>query len=345
MKHIVLTILTLLFLLPQQAKAEHTDSREIIKVLMLGSTNDSLPSDKAKTIDNLTGTVLINGQFYSGSLEVLRDKNGLYVINSLPLEKYIEAAVASEIDKDWDMEALKAQAVIARTEAAFYKNINAEKKYHLSSAVLHRLYGNNSKMDPLIMYAVKETGSEILTYENLPIKAFWHVTCEGKTEIPEEVWEESYPYLKSVNCNIINAPFKNWQRKFSFKEIAGALEMDEASDINISSYTSTGRVKTLKILFEESPRHLSEKEIKATELRKLLGWKELPSTHFSLSITGEDVTFKGKGFGHGVGLCKWGALEMARHGKNYREILSHYYPGATIKNDVELTYQNLASKN
>ena len=121
--------------------------------------------------------------------------------------------------------------------------------------------------------------------------------------------------------------------------------MDEASDINISSYTSTGRVKTLKILFEESPRHLSEKEIKATELRKLLGWKELPSTHFSLSITGEDVTFKGKGFGHGVGLCKWGALEMARHGKNYREILSHYYPGATIKNDVELTYQNLVSKN
>lgn len=343
MKYIVLTILTLLFLLPQQAKAEYNASEEIVKVLMLGSANDSLPSDEAETIGTLTGTVFINGKFYSGSLEVIEDENGLYLINSFSLEKYIEAAVASEIGNDWDMEALKAQAVIARTEAAFYKNVNAEKKYHLSSAVLHRLYENNG-MDPLIMYAVKETGKEILTYENRPIKAFYHTTCEGKTEIPEEVWEESYPYLKSVNCNIINAPYKNWRRNFSLKEIAEALETDTVRDISISSYTSTGRVKTLKILFEESSRHRSEKEIKATELRRLLGFKELPSTHFSLSIEGKDVTFEGKGFGHGVGLCQWGALEMARHGKNYREILAHYYPGATIKNEGDLTYQNLASK-
>ncbi len=92
--------------------------------------------------------------------------------------------------------------------------------------------------------------------------------------------------------------------------------------------TPTGRSKTLKIVTDANT---SEIEIKATELRRLLGYKDLPSTHFSLIKSDRYVIFDGKGYGHGVGLSQWGAFEMAKQGKNYKEILKHYYPGTILK--------------
>jgi stage II sporulation protein D len=207
MKHFVLTLLSLLFFISQLANAD-----DAIRVLMLESPYDQVPSEGARNIDYIVGKVFINGTFYSGSLEIVKDAKGLYVINNLPLEKYIEGVVASEIGKDWEMEALKAQAVISRTYATYYKNLNAGDKFHLTSSVLHQLYkGENT--DSLIFSVVKETRGEVLIYDHLPIKAFFHATCEGKTEFPEEVWEESYPYLVSVDCNSKNAPYEHWQRK------------------------------------------------------------------------------------------------------------------------------------
>ena len=323
-------LLSLFLLLPPFSFAEDT-----VKILMIESPRASLPSEQAEKVESLNGRVFFNGQSYSGSFEIMKDGNGLYVINSLPFEKYIEGVVASEVKNDWGMEALKAQAVISRTYAIFNRNLNTEKNFHLTSSVLHQLYkGDNT--DPLITQAVEGTKGEILTYEGSPINALYHATCEGKTELPEEVWAESYPYMKSVECNGRNAPYESWQKKFTFEQINKALGIDGIKDITITSYTSTGRAKTLKIVTETS-----ETEIKATELRKLLGYKELPSTHFSIIKNDTEVIFNGKGYGHGVGLSQWGALEMAKQGKSYREILAHYYPGTIIRNSEALHSRDL----
>ncbi len=337
MRHIVITIFTLLFVLSRPVVAEDT-----IRVLMHESPYDPLPSPEASKIDSLTGELFINGHFYYGSLEVLKDQNGLYVINTLPFEEYIEGVVSAEIGREWEAEALKAQAVISRTYAVFYRSFNSGNSYHITSSILHQLYKGKNE-DPLITDAVKATAGEVLTYHNQPIKSFFHATCGGKTEFPEEVWKESYPYLTSVDCYGRNAPYDNWQRRFSLKEISEALGIANVKDINISSYTATGRVKTLTITGQDKAGDLTI-EIKATELRKQLGYKELPSTQFSLVKTGDDIIFTGSGFGHGVGLSQWGALEMARQGKNYREILAHFYPGTILKNSEQLSYQDLASK-
>lgn len=313
-------------LLPPFSKAE-----DIIKVLILENPDDPLPSEQAEHISSLNGKVFINGQFYTGSFEIRRDENGLYIINNIPFERYVEGVVASESGREWELEALKAQAVVSRTYALFYKTLNREKNYHLTSSMLHQVYKNNNDVNFLVRRAVEETKGEILTYKGHPIKAFYHSTCVGKTELPEEVWGESYPYLKSVECNGKNSPYETWIRKFTFDEIEEAIGIKGIKDINIVSYTSTGRVKTLKVIVQKSEVNTSI-EIKATDLRKLLGYKKLPSTHFSLKVVDEDIIFDGKGWGHGVGLSQWGALEMARQGKSYREILEHYYPGTALIN-------------
>ncbi len=330
-------LLSLLFILPQLAAAEDS-----IKVLMMKSPYDRLPSDQVESVNRLDGKVFINGQSYKGRLNIIKDEFGLYVINTLTFEKYIEGVVASEINDEWELEALKAQAIIARTYATFYKELNAGRDFHLTSSILHQLYkGENT--DPLITYAVKTTEGKILTYENFPIKAFYHATCEGKTEVPEEVWEESYPYLMSVDCNSNNAPFEFWRKKFTLKKVAKRLGINKLENINISSYTATGRVRTVELILEDLDGTKSEKEIRATDLRRLLGYEELPSTHFSLTNNGKELVFSGKGYGHGVGMPQWGALEMARQGKSFIEILAHYYPGTTLVDSEEMYTQNLRS--
>lgn len=302
-----------------------SSANDTIKVLMLESASDRQPSEKAEKIDSLNGKVFINGQSYTGSIEIMEDQDGLYVINSIPFEKYIEGVVAAEVGKDWETEALKAQAVISRTYAAYNRDMNLNRDYHLTSSVLHQVYSGEND-DSQVEEAVKGTEGEIIVYEGRPVNAFYHSACSGMTELPEEVWAQSYPYLKSVECNCINSPYDRWQKRFSFDELGNAVGIKGLQHIYISSYTATGRAKILKLLYDDN----KEMEIKATDLRRLLGYKELPSTNFSVTAVDSEIVFDGRGYGHGVGLSQWGALEMAREGKTYREILSHYYPGTTI---------------
>jgi stage II sporulation protein D len=336
-KFTILTVAALLFLLIQPSGAE-----DIIKVLMLGSPDAPLPSEEAEQVDNISGKIFIHGKFYKGSLRILRDTNGLHVINSIPFDDYIEAAVAAEIDKEWELEALKAQAVISRTYALFNKSLNTNNSYHLSSSILHTLYDDH--IDQLITLAVKSTKDEVLAYDNYPIKALYHNTCEGNTELPEEVWKESFPYLKSVSCNSRNAPYENWQRRFTLKEIEKALGVSDIRSIKIASYTLTGRAKTLSVSALDGNADIYTKNITAIQFSELLGPDELPSTAFSISAQKGNIVFTGNGHGHGVGLSMWGALEMARQGNSYKEILSHYYPGTAIHNSDELHHHEFVSK-
>ncbi len=331
-KNIVLVLISIVLLLCKTSSAEDT-----IKVLMLGTPLDPLPSEQAEHLKNISGKIFLNGNSYEGSLRILRDMNGLHVINTLPVEKYVKGTVASEIENDWELEALKAQAIIARTFAMFYKSNNSGRDYHLTSSLLHKAYEN--KIDPLITYAAKVSEGKILTYDNAPIKALHHTACNGKTELPEEVWKESYPYLKSVTCYGKNAPYESWHRSIGLNQISKAFGTSDITNVKIVSYTATGRVKTLRFILGRDRYQDSSVEVSALEFQKRMGQKELPSTSFSLIKDKDHIVFTGNGQGHGVGLSKWGALELAQKGKSYRDILSHYYPGTVIKNNNELTHQ------
>ncbi|MBI5634245.1 MAG: SpoIID/LytB domain-containing protein [Nitrospirae bacterium] len=298
-----------------------------MKVLILDDVFQSIPSrdEKIERMGKLKGELLVNGTRYPGNIEVWKGHGGLYLINELPLEEYIKSVVSAEVGADWDMEALKTQAVISRTYALNQKAQNNNPNFDLTSSVLHQVY-KGSNENARISYAVMNTEGEVLTYNGKIIEAFYHSTSGGLTEAPEDVFGKSYPYLKPVSGSCETSPYWIWERRIPVEEIEKALNISGIRDIRIASYTSTGRVKTVDLVQTGSAQSM-----KATDLRKAIGWSRLPSTNFSLSRDNNVVVFDGKGFGHGVGLCQWSSLEMAKSGVEYKDILSYFYPGTLLQ--------------
>lgn len=304
---------------------------ETVRVLIIDSEFSSPPADgeTLSRLDTVNGKFFAGVSSYMGKLEIWRGKNGLYVINELPIEDYVQGVVKAETARDWAPEALKAQAVVVRTYVARQKLLKPDRKYDITSSVMHQLYrGLNS--DSLVSSAVKETEGQVLSYGGVPIMAFYHSTSGAKTELPEEVFGESYPYLKSVPTNCTLSPLCLWAMRIPLHEVEKAAGLKEITGVAVKSLTATGRVKEVE--FISNPSSVS---IEAKELRQRLGWRRLPSTDFSVKIEDGIMVFEGSGFGHGVGLSQWSSQEMALEGRDYREILSYFYPGAEIVGAAE----------
>jgi stage II sporulation protein D len=297
-----------------------------IKVLILDDVFQNIPekNEQMEQMGKLSGDLFVSGIHYSGDIAVLKSKAGMYLINELPIEEYVKNVVATEVSSSWDMEALKVQAVISRTYALYQKTMAGNSNFDLTSSVLHQAY-KGSTVDARIAYAVMNTEGEVLYYDGKLIEALYHSTSGGKTEEASEVFAKSYPYLKPVESNCEISPYWMWERKIPVDEIEKALSLTGVTEIKITSYTTTKRVKTVDVIHSNGAM-----KVKATDLRKLLGWSRLPSTNFEVSRDNGNFVFEGKGYGHGVGLCQWSALQMAREGKNYKEILSYFYPGTVI---------------
>ncbi len=299
-----------------------------IKVLILDDVFQNIPkkNEHIEKMGKMRGDLFVDGTHYAGNIEVWKGKSGLYLINELPIEEYVKSVVGSEVGSSWDMEALKAQAVIARTYALFQKaSNNRNSNYDLTSSVLHQVYKGNA-VDARVASAVVLTKSQILTYEGKPIEAFYHSTSAESTEDPAEVFGKNYPYIKPVAVKCDVSPYCLWERKIPVEELERSLDISGFKDMKIASYTVTKRVKAVDITHSKGVL-----TIKATDLRKALGWNRLPSTDFTVSQENDMIVFQGRGYGHGVGLCQWSALQMAREGKSYKEILSYFYPGTTLE--------------
>ena len=308
------------------ADAKTIDARTI-KVLIIDDVFQNVPA-KEETLEkmgSLKGDLLVNGTHYLGKIQVLRGSNSLYLINELSLEDYIKNVVSAEVGTNWDMEALKVQAVISRTYALYQKTQNTNENYDITSSVLHQVY-KGSSIDTRISYAVMNTEGEVLTYNGNLIEAFYHSTSGGRTEDPAEVFGKSYPYLKPVESNCEISPYWIWERRIPVEELEKALNIKDIKNIQIKSYTSTQRVKTVDVFHSEGVLNVESKD-----LRKILGWSRLPSTNFTVSRDNNDYVFDGKGYGHGVGLCQWSALEMSREGMTYKQILDYFYPGTKLE--------------
>lgn len=251
-------------------------------------------------------------------------------ILQMRLEEYICGAVAAEMPALFEMEALKAQAVCARTYTV--RKILKEQKYtggadvsdnvkecqaYVSREQFKEKHPYNYKQfEDRICQAVRETRGIIMIYESEPIDALYHSTCGGKTAGAGEVWHNEVPYLKSVKCSYCTlSPRYESIQTITYSQIGKMLNISEKiKNIDIVEKTSSGRARKIKI-----NNHII---IEANLFRQKL---ELPSTWWELKNEKEKLIIKSKGYGHGVGMCQYGANGMAMEGYDFQEILEHYY--------------------
>jgi stage II sporulation protein D len=279
------------------------------------------------------GFIVVNGKAYRGTIEVKRKKNGhLLVINDLDLEDYLKGVVAAEVPSDWEMEALKAQAVAARTYAMYQKRNSGRRPYHILATVDSQMYLGKSSERERTTRALQETIGQVVLYRGAVIQAFYHSSCGGHTEDALMLWGIDAPYLKGVDCDCQQiSKYGFWEKRFSRGAVVSALrrregfQLRDISGIEIADLTPAGRVRSVVI-----HHGAGATSIPADMLRSALGNSQVPSIFFEPELLDDDVVFSGRGLGHGVGLCQWGVKELAQRGQGYRAILRHYYPGTTI---------------
>lgn len=263
------------------------------------------------------------------------------IIEELGLEEYIKGVVAAEMPVSFEKEALKAQAVAARTYALRRlqgkEGIDKEEiaQAYLSEKELKERWGEKyliykSKIDA----AVEETEGEIMTYEDEIIEAVFHSTSAGYTENSENLWNEEKPYLKSVESKQDEkAPDYIVKTIFENDAIVAKLEQ-KYSDIVI---TNAPILQQIQVIKRSEAGYIMQIQIgnkifTGNEIRVLLG---LRSTNFTVNQKDNKVTITTRGYGHGIGMSQYGANYMAQDGKNYKEILKHYYQGIDIVKYVE----------
>lgn len=274
----------------------------------------------------------IKFNFISNSVVRVKRENGN--IDRVFFEEYVKGVLAGEMPTSFDLEALKAQAVAARSYVLKKMEQNKEQDYDVVDTVMNQVYLDDATLkekwkdkyeekNNKIKQAIVETKGEYMTYNNEVIEAFFFSTSTGKTENSGEVFQTQLPYLKSVDSAWDEevSPVFSQDNNLSLEEFYQKLNIEYNPNlkIEITKTTSTGRIKELKI---------NNHEFKANDIYQKLN---LRSTFFDIKQKDNQVEITTKGYGHGVGMSQYGALAMAKKGYKYQDILKYYYQGVEIK--------------
>ena len=297
-----------------------------------------------------------NGKRYRGELLLSRGDSGAVVIDRLPMDDYLRGVVPLEIGNRTAAEiaAVEAQAVAARTYA--YKHLNDARAFDMYATVQDQVYGGVDAEKPLSDSAINSTADVVVLYGGKPINTPYHSTCGGSTASVTEVWydQPDEPYLRPVSDKIPGttgyycdpSPRFSWTQSYDAAGLKAVIEkylanytkapksgVGRITDVREDGRTPSGRVAALTVSTDSGSYTLKGNDIRFV-MRDPKG-AILNSTLFTLnaSTSGGEVsalTLTGRGYGHGIGMCQWGAIGRARAGQDFRTILETYYPGTTI---------------
>lgn len=301
------------------------------------------------------GTVQVGDRAYRGAVLVRAGAAGVTVVNVLDLETYLLGVVPLEIGANRppeELEAVKAQAIAARTYAIRHLGRRSALGFDVYGTVSDQAYGGAMAEDPVSTRAVRETRGEVIIHDGEPIEAFYHSTCGGRTAALEEVWPGApRPYLRSVSdakpdggwyCETSNR-FR-WTERWDRDGLMAALSrglrergvtsgpVTRVEFMTISGRTESGRAEALLLSTNAGQHRVRGDSIRwvlRPEPNRILNSAAIElDPHGHGEVTG--LTVQGQGWGHGIGMCQVGAMGRARAGHSYRDILSAYYPGTEI---------------
>jgi len=282
--------------------------------------------------------IYINRQRFRGITNIIRipDK-GLLVVNVVDLEDYVKGVLYHEVSPRWPIAALKAQAVAARTYALYRMESSKDKDFDLTNDIYSQVYGGKNSERYRTNLAVEETRKKVLTFQGKILPAYFHAACAGHTEDVSELWKEDLLPLKGVRCPFcVNSPHYRWKKNFRVKDVQDKLNsrgynIGLIQEISVLERDPSGRIRQLKITTRDGHTVM----ISGKDFREIVGPNEIRSNNYEVVMFGYYFDLLGYGWGHGVGLCQWGAFEMARQHYQYDDILKFYYPGAKIEDYLE----------
>ena len=300
---------------------------------------------------NEKGIIEIDGKRYRGRIKIISADSNIKIVNQIDLEDYVKGVMIKEMPLgkgSENYEALKAVSICIRTYAAQKLKENKE-FFDIYPDTRDQVYGGVDGETEITNKIVDETKDKLLFYDNEPIVMFYHSTCGGHTEDVKNVFSKnSYPYLAGVKdgpdpyCNI--SPRYEWIENYSEEILIERLynaklindKEYELFDVKINSRFKSGRVNELEIILQNRNGEKQSVSLVGNGMRGIIrtgdGKSILRSTLFDISIdSNKNITINGKGSGHGVGLCQWGAIGQSRIGVNYKNILNYYFPGTKIK--------------
>jgi stage II sporulation protein D len=303
----------------------------------------------------------VRGNPYRGALVVQRaaDGSGLTLVNRLDMESYLLGVVPREIGRAGEdiYQAVKAQAVAARTYAVKYVGRRSAQGFDVYATVEDQVYGGAGAEDPIVNRAVRETAGEVLTYAGQPITAYYHSTCAGRTAAIDEVWNEApVPYLVSVvdvdaqgQAYDRSSSRFQWTERWTHEQLVSTLNrtladslrertIGQIRDMRVLERTPSGRVRALRIDTDAGSFTVGKDRVRwiLPPIRNGVPTGILNSSKFDVRLTKTDgrvteIVAEGGGWGHGIGMCQVGAMGRARAGQDYRSILRAYYPGTEIR--------------
>ncbi len=272
------------------------------------------------------GYVYIGDRWYRGRTLVVATEKGVTAVNWVDTEEYLYSVIGGEMDARWPQEALKAQAIAARTYALYEREKQRSNPIYDLGASPDRwqIYKGVISESPATYGAVDGTAGQVLTYNNKIILSVFHACSGGHTENVEDVWGNTLPYLRAVQDYDQNIKECNWVKTFSPGEVSSMISgVGNVKDMIPEARSPFQSVKTLKIIGDRGT-----KVIKGESVRTAL---RLKSTRFNVS-KGADGNFvlQGLGYGHAIGMSQWGAYNLAQRGANHLQILGHYYQGVAL---------------
>jgi len=285
-------------------------------------------SSRSLNVKSTSDKISLNGKTYPGSFQILRRGGGLLAVNIVDLDTYLKAVVPSEMLPTWPHEALKAQAVICRSFVLFNALRNGSKDYDITSTTL--VY-NPDKRDPRTDRAVDATKHVVLFCRGELLLSYFCTSCGGFTEYAVNVWGGEGEFPSPVECPFCREasdyrwratiPLPDFQRKLRSAEIASA------SSIAVHKRsTSGGRITALRVQSGDG-----EKVLGINRFRMTMGPDIIRSGFFDMEVKQGSISFRGRGWGHGVGMCQRGAKVLAERGDSFESILKYYFPGARTR--------------
>jgi SpoIID/LytB domain protein len=276
------------------------------------------------------GTLRIENTLFPGAVRIYRSGESVAVINRLDVESYLRGVLGSEMPPSWHREALKAQAVAARSYVLYFCQDRATFEWDVTSTVDDQMY-SGGVVHPSVVDAVRQTAGQVLLHQNRLFPTFFHSTCGGSTELPSRaLGRPEYNFIESTPCTYCaKSRYYAWTDRLSAAELAARLKkggvrftppVREIAPVEVSGGERAVRIDSAG----------GEVTLSMVDFRRIAGRNVVRSGRFECRREGDDFLFTGRGFGHGAGMCQYGAKGQADAGRSYKDILALYYHNVSL---------------